>query len=168
MVSRCAACQSHRSSQQKEPLLPTEVPERPWQIVGTDLFDLEGNKYLILVDYYSEWFEIEQLTVDSTATTVIGKTSKWFSTHGIPAKVISDNGPPFSSYKYAEFAAKYGFTHQTISPYHSQANGLVEKFVGIAKAMLIKCKETNQDPYLALLNHRNTPRDGVGLPAQRL
>ncbi len=168
MVSRCSACQSHRATQQKEPLLPTEVPERPWQILGTDLFDLDGHKYLIVADYYSEWFEIEHLTKDSTATTVVGKTSKWFATHGVPEKVISDNGPPYNSYKYADFAEKWGFTHQTISPYHSQANGFIEKSVGIAKNILRKCKESKQDPYLAMLNHRNTPRDGVGSPAQRL
>jgi hypothetical protein len=168
VVSRCATCQKHRVNQQKEPLLPVEVPTRPWQTVATDLFDWEGDKYLIMVDYFSEWFEIEQLKIDSSAKTVIGKTSKWFSIHGIPEKVISDNGPPFQSYAYKDFADKYGFIHQTISPYHSQANGLVEKFVGIAKAMLTKCKETKLDPYLALLNHRNTPRDGVGSPAQRL
>ena len=168
LVSRCATCQKYRRKQQKEPLLPTEVPHRPWQIVATDLFDLDGHKYLILTDYYSEWFEMEQLTTDSTATTVIGKMSKWFATHGIPEKVISDNGPPFNSYKFADFAGKYGFTHQTTSPYHSQANGLAEKVVGIAKRIIIKCAETKQDPYLALLNYRNTPRDGVGSPAQRL
>ena len=168
LVSRCEACQTHRSSQQKEPLLPTEVPERPWQILGTDLFEWEKKKFLIVADYYSEWFEIEQLTQDSTAKTVIGSTSKWFATHGIPEKVIGDNGPPFHGYEYAGFARKFGFTHQTISPYHSQANGLIEKCVGIAKAILSKCKQTKQDPYLALLNHRNTPRDGVGSPAQHL
>jgi len=168
MVSRCAACQHNRTTQQKEPLSPTEIPQRPWQIVATDLFDWDDSKYLIMVDYFSEWFEIEQLRVDSTASTVIGKTSKWFATHGIPEKVISDNGPPFQSYSYKDFAEKYGFFHQTISPYHSQSNGLVEKFVGVAKGILTKCKEMKQDPYLALLNHRNTPRDGVGSPAQRL
>ncbi len=52
IVSGCSACQSHRASQQKEPLLPTEVPIRPWQIIATDLVDLDGHKYLIVTDYY--------------------------------------------------------------------------------------------------------------------
>ncbi len=34
--------------------------------------------------------------------------------------------------------------------------------------MLKKCQLTQTDPYLALLNIRNTPRDEVGSPAQRL
>ena len=59
--------------------------------------------------------------------------------------MIGDNGPPFHGYEYAEFARKFGFTHQTISPYHSQANGLIEKCVGIAKAILAKCKQTKQN-----------------------
>jgi hypothetical protein len=167
LVSRCETCQAHRSYQQKEPLMPTEIPNAPWQIVACDLFDHDGSKYVIMADYYSDWFEVEKVT-STTATVIIGKTSKWFSQHGIPEKVITDNGPPFSSFQYKQFADRYGFTHQTISPYHSQANGLIEKCVGIIKAMLTKCAETKQDLFLALLNHRNTPMAGLGSPAQRL
>lgn len=170
VVSRCETCQSNRKKQQKEPLLPVEVPTGPWQVVACDLFDHGKNKtkYLIIADYYSDWFEVEALPESSNATNVIGKTSKWFAQQGIPSKVITDNGPPFNSYQYTEFAAKYGFAHQTISPYHSQANGFIEKYVGIAKAMMTKCEETKQDLYLALLNHRNTPMGNLGSPAQRL
>jgi hypothetical protein len=168
VVSRCETCQRNRARQQKEPLLPVEVPTGPWQIVACDLFDHGKRKYLIIADYYSDWFEVEVLPESSNATNVIGKTSKWFAQQGIPSKVITDNGPPFNSYQYAEFATKYGFVHQTISPYHSQANGFVEKYVGIAKAMMTKCEETKQDLYLALLNHRNTPMENLGSPAQRL
>ena len=46
---------------------------------------------------------------------------------------------------------------------------MVEKAVGIAKNMLLKCHETRSDPYLALMNIRNTPRNSeIGSPAQRL
>ena len=99
---------------------------------------------------------------------VIKQTKKWFSVHGIPSKVTSDNGPPWNGAEFKEFAHQYGFEHNTISPYHSQSNGKAERAVGIAKSLLEKCSQTKTDPHLALLNIRNTPRDEAGSPAQRL
>ena len=46
---------------------------------------------------------------------------------------------------------------------------MAEKGVQIAKSLLTKAKESGQDPYLALLDYRNTPRDDIlGSPVQRL
>jgi hypothetical protein len=167
-VSRCASCQERRNVQQKEPLCPTPVPTRPWEHVAEDLFDCLGHKWLICVDYYSEYFEIEKMS-HTDGHEVIKQTKKWFCGHGIPDKVTTDNGPPWNGGVWSDFADHFGFVHNTISPKHSQSNGMVEKAVGIAKNMLLKCNKSGDDPYLALLNIRNTPRDDTtGSPAQRL
>ena len=55
----------------------------------------------------------------------------------------------------------------TISPKYPQSGGLHERTVQTVKNILKKCRETDQDPYLALLDYRNTPIDGV-TPAQTL
>ena len=57
----------------------------------------------------------------------------------------------------------WGFTHITTSPYYSQSNGLAEKSVQLLKRVLNKVKP---DPYLGLLEYRNTAIDNVGSPAQ--
>ena len=44
--------------QRKEPLKPHE---RPWQKVGTDLFDWKGKPHLVIVDYYSRYPEVAEL-----------------------------------------------------------------------------------------------------------
>ena len=36
-----------------------------------------------------------------------------FGVYGIPAEVLSDNGPEFSSGEFQEFARDYGFKHTT-------------------------------------------------------
>ena len=38
--------------------MPHEVPERPWQKLGTDLFEFQGQNYLCVVDYFSKFPEI--------------------------------------------------------------------------------------------------------------
>ena len=169
IVSKCDACQERRNQQPKEPLLPTPVPEGPWEHVAMDLFDCLGSKWLICVDYYSEFFEIERLDHGTHGSAVIRQAKKWFCTHGIPQILTSDNGPPFNGDEWKCFAATYNFIHNTVSPLHPQGNGMVEKAVSIAKNLLLKCDKTGSDPYLALMNIRNTPRDDVtGSPAQRL
>ena len=83
--------------------------------------------------------------------------------------MISDNGPQYSSEKFREFAAKYNFQHITSSPGNSQSNGAAEAAVKTIKRMMKKCHETNEDPYLGLLNQRNTPTEGMQTsPSQRL
>ena len=74
-----------------------------------------------------------------------------------------------SQLEFKEFSKEWGFIHKTSSPGFPQSNGLVERAVQTAKKMLDKCKCDGTDPYIALLNLRNTPRDQVlGSPAQRL
>ena len=46
-ISRCERCRNFEISNQKETLLPHELPSRPWEKVGTDLFSLDGRDYLI-------------------------------------------------------------------------------------------------------------------------
>ena len=34
LVSSCGVCQKYQNSQQKEPIIPSEIPSRPWQTVS--------------------------------------------------------------------------------------------------------------------------------------
>ena len=83
--------------------MPHEVPSRPWEKVGTDIFELKNKSYLITVDYYSNFWEVDKL-LDTKARTVILKLKNHFTRYGCPDKVVSDNGPQFSCNKFATFA----------------------------------------------------------------
>ncbi|XP_046558199.1 uncharacterized protein LOC124267324 [Haliotis rubra] len=64
---------------------------------------------------------------------------------------------------------EYMEQHKTSSPNYPQSNGLAERAVRSAKSLLEKCDMDRTDPYLAILNQRNTPRDPIlGSSAQRL
>ena len=88
--------------------------------------------------------------------------------HEIPCEVISDNGPQYSSKGFWLFAKRWEFKHTTVSPLYPQANGRVEKKVQTVKNLLTKAKQDRRDPYLRLLEYRNTPIDDAGSPAQLL
>ncbi|CAH8491041.1 unnamed protein product [Dicrocoelium dendriticum] len=167
-VSNCLACRAHDVRQPKEPMMLREVPERPWQKVALDIFAHDGKNYLIAVDYFSDYFEIDALTSTSTQA-VINKLRSQFARHGIPEEVVSDNGPQFNSAEFRSFSEKWDFLHRLTSPYHSQSNGKAESAVKEAKKLLTKAKETKEDPYIMLLERRNMPSAEIGCsPAQRL
>ena len=165
MVCNCSTCQELRFSPPREPMIPHEIPQYPWQIIATDLFTWNGGNYVVVVDYYSRYWEIVLLN-STTSMAVINKLKQVFARHGIPETVKSDNGPQYSSSEFAMFATNWKFLHVTSSPRYPQSNGLAEKTVQTAKRMLEKAKRDRRDPYLALLEQRNTPVANYKSPAQ--
>ena len=133
-----------------------------------DLFQLNGRNYIFAVDYYSSFFEVDSLTT-KTVVEVIRKLKAHLARHGIPDQVISDNGQPFASDSFHEFTSTYGFEHVTSSPLYAQSNGKVENAVNTAESLLEKATKSKRDPYLSLLDWRNTPTEGLNSsPTQRL
>lgn len=61
LVRNCKTCTKERANP-VEPLMAGELPQRPWQKVGSDLFSLNHDIYLLVVDYYSRFVEIAKLT----------------------------------------------------------------------------------------------------------
>ena len=167
-VSNCTACNEYLSKQTKEPLMTHEIPERPWSKVGIDIFTLDRQDYLIMVDYYSDYWEIDVLP-DTTSETIVNCCKRQFSRHGIPDSVVSDNGPNLTSAEFSRFSSDWEFEHITSSPYHSQSNGKAESAVDKAKKLLKKTKRDGSDHWKAILDWRNTPTDGMkSSPVQRL
>ena len=70
------------------------VPSRPWQVHAVDLFELQGQDYLV-TNYYSNFFEVDKL-VTKISKEVIEKLKPYLARHGITDKIVSDNGPQFS------------------------------------------------------------------------
>lgn len=168
LIDKCSICQSVRPEQASEPLQPHPVPERPWQRVATDLFTFENRNYLVLVDFYSNFIELDYLA-DTSSQTVIHKLKMHFARHGVPDYVVSDNGPQYTSSEFRRFAVTWKFSHVTTSPHYPQANGMAESAVKTCKTIMKKALLSKSDPYLGLLDHHNTPTAATGMsPCQRL
>lgn len=161
VLLNCRTCLKERQNP-KEPLMPTQLPRRPWQRLWADLFMLGTKMYLLVVDYYSRYVEIAQLS-PTRSTDIIVHMKSIFTCHGVP-ETITDNGPQFSGRLFESFAALYGFMHVTSSPKFPQSNGEAEHAVKTVKAILKKAS----DPYLALLAYRATPLQNGHSPAQLL
>lgn len=168
VVSKCDICNMHRNSNPREPLVSHPVPERAWSKLGMDLFHFRDADYLLVVDYFSKYPEIAKLS-DMTSKSVIAVLKSLFARHGVPDELFSDNGRQFVSAEMRAFAASWEFSHTTSSPGFPQSNGQAERAVQTIKSLLKKAQDSNRDPYIALLEFRNTPLSGIDLsPAQLL
>ena len=95
-------CAEFQAKNTDQPMQSHQVPNRPQSKVGTDLFTVSGKKYITVVDYYSDFVAIDELS-DTMSDTVIQVLKKQFSRHGIPDTVISDNRSQFTSLGFHEF-----------------------------------------------------------------
>jgi Integrase zinc binding domain/Integrase core domain len=166
-VLACPLCEKYRPANTKEPLLPHDIPDRSWQNVSCDLFTFENKQYMVLVDGFSHHLEIDHLP-DISSKTVVRKLKVHFSRFGCPEELKSDNAKQFRSDEFDRFAKDWNFRHITSSPMMASSNGKAESAVKIAKRILRKAKDANTDPYMALLEFRNTPLPCGYSPAQLL
>ena len=88
-VTKCNTCRSLDDKQRKETLISHEVPIRPWAKVASDLFSYNSKEYLVTVDYYSNFWEVDYLH-NIKSKTVIRKLKALFARYGIPDILVSD------------------------------------------------------------------------------
>lgn len=101
--------------------LPTDLRSF-WSV--RDLLSVENGlvlkvpstQWLIVADYYSKFPIVRKLPNPSPSSTVVSITKQIFAEMGIPDRVISDNGPHYSSEIYKAFAQTWDFDHITTSP----------------------------------------------------
>lgn len=160
IVQQCAICQELQKSQTAESLMTHEIPVQPWQIVATDIFNLNRHNYLLIVDYYSKYPFIRKLR-EFSSKEVIDLTKEIFAEQGVPERLISDNGPHFSSQHFKEFAKAWDFEHITSSPRYPQSNGMAERCIQTIKGAMKKAILSNRDVDMSLLCLQLTPMDRV-------
>ena len=156
------------------PLEPNFLPDRPWQNLHADFKGHIGEKYYlhVLIDQYSKFPEVEVLT-----TTRFEKLKpaldRVFATHGIPERLTTDNGPPYSSDEMKQYAKEMGIRPDAVAPKDPQCNGFAENFVKTLCKLLHTCSTEGKDPRKELnkflLQYRATPHLPTGRsPAEML
>lgn len=111
----------------QETVKPTAIPEKPWDAIAVDFGGpyLDGHYNLVAIDKRTRYPEVARVNSASAQPTK-EKLEAMFATHGAPRRLESDNGPPFQSKEFAEFAEKEGFHHHRVTPGHARANGEAE------------------------------------------
>ena len=166
LVRACSVCQESRPAPPSAPLHPWSWPSEPWSRLHIDFTGpFMGKMYLVLVDAHSKWMDVEIMS-QITASQTIEKLRSIFAVHGLPKKVVSDNGPTFTSQEFQEFMERNGIVHVKSAPYHPSSNGLAERAVRSFKQGLksITGKSVQEKLSKFLLKYRITPHSTTGIP----
>ena len=91
-----------------------DFPGRPCSKVGSDLFERNGDHYLLYVDYYSKWIEVVKLD-NSISSNIICHLKSQFARHGIPDELIGDNESQYACSVFPNFSKSYGLVYTTSS-----------------------------------------------------
>ena len=168
MTWTCTLCQELANCNRKEPLIPHDTTTAPWKKLGTDLFEVDGEHFVLICDYFSKYPIVTPLYT-TTSENVTEEIRKAVSLFGRPDEIVSDNGPQYIGKPLQDFVHKWGIQHTTSSPMFPQSNGFIERQVQTIKKIIKKCKKEKQSLHLAMLNLRATPVDSkLPSPAEML
>lgn len=165
----CEGCRLVGRGAGPEPIMPTELPTKVWQLVGIDyLGPLPSGHYLLcIVDYYSRYLEVEILK-QQTAEVTIQTLEKIIYREGIMDEIICDNGPAFIDQRFKEFLDINGIRLRHTTPLWPQANGEIERQnknilrrLRIAQGLKQNWK---RELLIYLSAYRSAPHSTTGLP----
>ena len=172
-VKNCIPCQLSDKSTPKDPCQHRSIPapSRPGEQWGIDLLGpfANGQTLLAMVDYATNWPEV--LSRDRwTAQDVVAAMARIFSRYGLPAAIVSDNGPQFTSREFKAFMEGNDIHHYKTAVYNPQENGAVERFNRVLKtgvqAFNADGKPWEKGLLDLLMSYRATPKDGGVSPAK--
>ena len=113
------------------PLKMTPLPNETMEKVVADFYGpLPTGEYLLLVTCKYSRYPFIEVVNSTSAWAVIPKFERIFSEFGYPSEIMADNGPPFRSQKFRDYAAECGFQVRNITPAEPQVNGQAERFQG--------------------------------------
>lgn len=168
-IGDCRECLLNARTYSNEPMLSHSTPSYPWQSISSDLFELDGQNYVLVADNFSKMPFVKRLGRDTTSRSVIAFLEELFSVHGSCQVLYSDNGPQYSSAEFKHFVEEWDIVHVTSSPRYAQSNGFIERMVGVVKSILTKAKMSGSNLHKALLAYRACPlSNGMKSPAELL
>ena len=129
-IDQCYECQVATKRDREEPIKVTSIPNHPWDTVSIDHGGPypDGHYNLVLIDKRTRYPVVESVSSTDFQTNK-ERLKHIFATYGTPRRIESDNGPPFNSKEFTEFAKQEGFQHHRVTALHPRANGEVERFM---------------------------------------
>lgn len=128
-INECTVCGQAKYDRNpiKQQFKLVPPANKPFQLLHLDLLTIQGEKFLTIVDSFSKYSQAYYLR-DGTALSVVQGLLNYFTHHGIPITIVSDNGPEFSNQLFSEFVRIHKMQHHKVAPHTPNENGIVERF----------------------------------------
>jgi len=167
----CHECQLVSATPNPEPVKRTVLPDGPWQHLAADLLGPTGDYLLVVVDYFSRFFEVRFLR-ETTSARITNCLEDIFAVHGLPISLKTD-APNFVSVEFEEYLRDCGIHHHTSIPLWPQCNGEVERqnrtLLKYLKMVHSEGKDLKTELHKFLFAYRTTPHPTTGMiPAEML
>ena len=170
-AKECNACQTSKIHRhRKAPVEQFTVPMKRFSHINIDIGGLfpfsAGFIYLLtIIDRNTRWPEAIPLKRITSSQCVQALITGWIARFGVPGDITSDRGSQFTSSLWSEIADRLGVKLHLTSAYHSQANGMIERFhrtlKASPKARLTGSNWVEELPWV-LLGLRTAPKEDLG------
>jgi hypothetical protein len=144
VVADCLACaRAKTAARLQKPAAQSIVATRPFEVVGIDYAGplpetRAGNQYMLVMKcHFSGWTEI-YATPDMSAQTTADRVMDFVYRHGVPERLLSDQGRQFESALIANLAKTLGVKKLRTNPYNPRCNGVTERMNRTVKTM-VRC-----------------------------
>lgn len=119
-------------------------PAKPFEVIHLDLFTVESEKFLTIIDSFSKYAQAYHLR-DGTAISVIQALLIFCTHHGLPLTIVTDRGTEFTNQLFLEFNRLHGIQHHKILAHSPNENGMVERLHSTLLEHLRILKLTNRN-----------------------
>lgn len=149
-INNCTNCQTAKYSRHPPyvPLVITETPAKPFEIIHVDTFKFDNQAYLTILDKFSKLGQAIQIK-GTSAIEACNALTEFFSYYGLPTKIVMDNGSEFNNEAIKELLKSHKIQIHFTTPLHHESNSPVERFHStlLEHLRLLKNKHKD-DPYL--------------------
>ena len=161
-VLDCNTCKHVNSDKRKEPSGMSPTPTKCFEVISCDFKGpLHDGTYIhAFLDQFSKYPEI-YFTKSESFEAVKPHFTSFFSTHGYPRALKSDNGSPYQSHAFKTFLAERGIKHIPSIPETPWSNGEIENFMRVLRKSydIARLKKYNYKEFLkqVIMVKRATP-----------
>ena len=60
-IKNCSTCLQFQQTQPKEKIILHYIQMRPWDVIGTDVYQLNNKSYICIVDYHSKFPVVKRM-----------------------------------------------------------------------------------------------------------
>ena len=167
-VASCKPCQLYTNKTTKEPQYMLKGPSSAWDTVVLDLFGpLPTGKHVLVVQVTLTRYPSAKIVPSTSSSKVIPALNGIYINYGYPTAHLTENGPPVNSTEFTTFSKNSDINHQTIYPYHPQANpaeGIVKPLGKASKAVHFNGQPSENVFHDFLVGFRTTPHVATGVP----
>ena len=148
-VQSCLSCWESAPSHVREPTLPADIPEFPFQNVVADLFEIESYKYLVYADRLTGFVELAYFPSTTTSTVIINTLREFFHRWGVAEEISLYGASNLQSTEIKDWLKSWGVKMRLSSAHYHQSKGRAE--VGVKSMRRLLGENTGKKELLMLI-----------------